>query len=636
MGKLFQGVSRRLRAVRQQPKRLIGLAIVSAAIIVPAVAFAWGPDRPTYTMAHPADHVTFDSITDNPNYGDERQFMTVQDLTTGQTLTHQTTLVAGHEYQFQIYIHNDAASNLNASGVGIAKNVTVRAALPASVNGSDTADAFVDASNASPLEIYASASLTSNSAVGLQYENGSAMLHTNTQQVALSDSLITTGVKVGSPDIAANTWDGCLNYAGAVTFKVKAITPQQPNFTITKLVSKHGANQWASNYSAQPGETVDYAIEYKNTGNIVQNNVVLKDTLPAGETYVAGSSILGNSNTPSGQKIGDGITGGGVNIGAYAPGANGWIIFSAQVAPNDQLPTCGPNDLHNIATAETDNGSKQGSADVSVTKTCTTPTPPTYTCSALDATRISDTQYSFKAHSQITGQGATFKKFIFTVRDASNKVLTTQDSADGTFSYEQTTPGTYAVEADLVVTVNGQDKTVTSANCKKTITIPTPPVTNVYECSSLQTIKQDRTTFSYTVVPQASGHVTIKEYVFNFGDGQGVTVGPGQETQTHSYNQAGTYTATVSITYIVNGKLITGVTGKDCSKVLTVQPLPPAECKPGVPMGSSQCTPTPTPTTIPATGPEGIVGGFVGTSALGLGVHSWLASRRGLRDILKR
>lgn len=67
------------------------------------------------------------------------------------------------------------------------------------------------------------------------------------------------------------------------------------------------------------------------------------------------------------------------------------------------------------------------------------------------------------------------------------------------------------------------------------------------------------------------------------------------------------------------------------------------ECKPG----ETPVTPTPeTPTTpespkvlpavLPSTGVASLLGGLFGSSALGLGVHSWLSSRRALRNALNR
>ena len=359
---------------RYIPKRFAAvLAVLTAAVSVSA-SFAWGPERPTYTMAHPADHVTFNSITDNPNYGDEREFVTIQDVTAGTKLKSTATLTPGHEYMVQVYVHNNAASNLNASGVGIAKDVMVRAALPASVNGSDTVDGFVAASNAKPKNVYDSATLKSQGKVDLQFVSGSAMLHTNRQQTKLSDKVITTGVKVGDKDLSGS-WRGCLDFAGAVTFNIKVKEQPKASFEMTKQVRKHSTTSggWLESYAAKPGEVVDFVITYKNTGAVTQENVVVKDALPAGLSYVAGSSVLANGSNPNGKPVSDNITKDGINIGTYAPAASAWVRFSAKVADNNALTICGATSIHNVASVTTGAGTKTDGADVTVNKTCDQP-----------------------------------------------------------------------------------------------------------------------------------------------------------------------------------------------------------------------------------------------------------------------
>ena len=47
--------------IRRAPKRTAGLLMVAAAIIVPAIIWAWGPERPTFTVENAAPYVTFNS-----------------------------------------------------------------------------------------------------------------------------------------------------------------------------------------------------------------------------------------------------------------------------------------------------------------------------------------------------------------------------------------------------------------------------------------------------------------------------------------------------------------------------------------------------------------------------------------------
>lgn len=634
------------KLLRHVPKRWLPLGIAVAAIAIPAVVMAWGPDRPTYTMANPADHVTFDSITDNSEVGDERNFLTIKDAsnTSAGGWQDSTTAQAGHEYLVRVYVHNDAAANLNLK----ATNVRTKVNVPTTTGKSVELGGFITADNAAPKEIWDSATLTSNSDFNVAYVAGSARLYNNAfgqTGAQLSDNIVTdTGAQLGY-DKLDGIIPGCMQYAGYVTFKVKVQGPQTTNFTMSKLVSKHGENKWVESYAAQPGETVDYLIQYKNAGDTQQDNVVVKDQLPAGETYVAGSSVLGNSKTPSGAKISDGVTTAtGVNIGSYAAGANGWVIFSAKVADNDNLPTCGANKLTNTATVETDNGSKSDTADVTTNKTCEQPQPPKYTCDAVTVDQISRTQFKFTATKTV--ENATFKKFTFVVRDEQGNQIATQDSTDGTYTYAQDKVGKYTVQATVTVTVDGQDKTATSDNCKKPFEVKEQPVENQYVCESLTLIKKSRDTFDFTVKAPVQGNVSVKEYNFDFGDGQTLIVGAGQETQTHIYAKAGDYNARVTVTFMVDGKTVPGVTSDDCAKKVTVeqevQECKPGipmgdtrctECKPGVPAGSSECN---TPGSLPNTSAGVIAGGLFGSSALGLSLKAWAGSRRNLRSVFKR
>jgi len=76
MGKLIS-------LIRRAPKRTSAvLAIVAAVLIIPAALFAWGPTRDTFTIEKPADHITFNSITNNPNIGDERNFVGIRETGT--------------------------------------------------------------------------------------------------------------------------------------------------------------------------------------------------------------------------------------------------------------------------------------------------------------------------------------------------------------------------------------------------------------------------------------------------------------------------------------------------------------------------------------------------------------------------
>jgi len=370
MKKLFAALTR-------VPKLSASILMIAAAVIVPAALFAWGPSRTTYTIEQPADHVVFNSITNNPAYGDERQFVQIKEADApNSSYSTSASLVAGKTYEMYVYYHNNAASNLNdaAHGYrGVATGAYMRSALPATVTGNTKATAYVGAANASPSEVYADVTMTSanGSPVALRYVANSAHIYNGgaSNGSALSDNIITSGVPLGY-DKLDGVVPGCNNYAGYVTFKFVAA---QPNFTVTKQVREQGTADWKKSIDVKPGKTVEYKIAYTNTGTTTQNNVILNDTLPTGLSYVAGSTLLVNAANPNGKTVSDNVTKGGINIGNYNPGANAYIRFSATV-PAESALTCNQvSTFTNTIVAETDNGNKKDTADVSTSRTCTPP-----------------------------------------------------------------------------------------------------------------------------------------------------------------------------------------------------------------------------------------------------------------------
>jgi uncharacterized repeat protein (TIGR01451 family) len=339
------------------------LTMLLAAIVFQTATLAWGPERATFTQENPAGYVTFNSITNNPKYGDERNFFRVRDIASNQSYGDDATLVAGKKYEALVFFHNNAKTSLNASGQGVAQNAFARAEMPALVragNQNTKAMSYVGASNANPTSVYDHITLKnpSNIDIALRYIPGSAKIASNgaINGQSLGDSAIFSGagVKLGY-DALNGSLPGCDQYSGFITFQFVA---DQPNFNFVKDVRMNGTKTWADSVSAKPGNTVDYRLSYINTGTTEQKNVVMKDVLPKGLSYVPGSSKLQNANSPNGKAIDDGINAGGVNIGNYAPGANAFLVFSAKVDGK----TC--ETLTNTAAAETNNGNKQDTAKV--------------------------------------------------------------------------------------------------------------------------------------------------------------------------------------------------------------------------------------------------------------------------------
>lgn len=574
-----------LNALRYTPKRSMALVgMFAAALAVPAVLFAWGPDRPTYTVEHPADHVTFNSITNNPHIGDERNFVGIRE--TGSTGTWKDTVTAepGKSYVVRMYVHNNAAENLKL----VAKDVTAKFNLPTNTAKSLQVNGFLSASNAAPKEVYDHATFTSAQDFNLSYQTGTLKYYNNhfgSAGATISESVFTSaGAKLGYDKLDGSI-PGCFKYAGYLTFTVKPqfATPKS-DFTVEKQVRKDSTTAWNKSVDAKPGDKLDYRIVYKNTGETQQKNVTLKDTLPAGISPVAGSVRIMNATHASGATVADGdkLFTSGINIGAYTAGSNAIVIFDATVASNGSLPTCGANALKNVASAQPEGQQpKTDDATVKVPKECTE--TPKYACSGLTVTPIGKTKFTFKATH--TSQGATYKTTTYVVRDETGKELSR--SADTT--YTQTKPGTYTVEALVTFTVNGSDKTVTASACKKSFEIPEDetPVTPSVSCDSLTYAKISRTEYTFTGVASAEEDTSIVSYTFDFGDGNTKTV-KNPIKVAHTYQQAKAYTIKLRVTFKVGDNTVTK-TSDACKVQITVTPETPEECKPGIPVGDARC-----------------------------------------------
>lgn len=392
-------ISHIIGLARYVPRRASLAGAIILGVLAPAVALAWGPsDRPTYTMQHAATKPVFDSITNNPVQGDERNFMQIREA--GQpnsAYADSVSLKPSTEYVVYVYYHNDANRLLNGkdyTGKGVAHGAYVKTDFPDDVKDGQTgvnAEGYVGATNATPKQVFDEVTFSNHtgSDLSLSYVAGSATIHNKnaTDGRSLSDSIATSGAPIGWKTLDG-TIPACSDYSGYVTLRYRTgpaaakPTPAAiPSFTAKKEVRLKGTTAWHASVSAAPGDTVEYLATYTNTGSTPQRSVSVRDTLPAHVTYVTGSSRLTNGQNPSGKAVGDGVvTSKGIDIGDYAGGGVGYLLFGAKI--NGDVP-CGTTTLTNGVSITSDNVSKGDTADVTVTKACATstgttntPTPP--------------------------------------------------------------------------------------------------------------------------------------------------------------------------------------------------------------------------------------------------------------------
>ena len=145
---------------------------------------AWGPERTTFTMEKPASYPVFNSITDNPTIGDERDFVRVGEINAEVTdLKNEVEIVPGRQYLVYVYFHNNASATLNDSahnhsGVAVRTRMASTFSTVLTPTERGTVSATITADNTKPLSVWDEAYMTTKTdKVLLHYVAGSAKIY---------------------------------------------------------------------------------------------------------------------------------------------------------------------------------------------------------------------------------------------------------------------------------------------------------------------------------------------------------------------------------------------------------------------------------------------------------------------------
>ena len=382
--KLWSYVPKRAAAV------VVAVAGVAAAVTIPVMTGAWGPSRATITMAHPANYVTFNSITDNPDVGDERNFLRVRDsderywgagTTNGWTDT-ISNMQEGHTYDVRMYVHNNGVEDKY-----LAENVKAHINLPTAedVYGKQfEVNGYLYASNAKPSEIWDNIVLKSDKAFHVKVVSAKYYNNVRTEATSgfdLGSEVYTakgegTGALLGF-DQMNGYMNSCLKYSGYVLLKIQPVFEfvPAPSYDVAKSVDKTTAN---------PGDTINYTITVKNTGNVDLTNVKVTDQLPA--YYSSASEQVSSQNGSTGSIVkGGAITFNKLNVGETAT-----IKISYKIKGADQLE-CGQTTIKNKATGTTDQDTTEddnnnNEVTTTVTNDCPEPEPGYDVAKSVDKT----------------------------------------------------------------------------------------------------------------------------------------------------------------------------------------------------------------------------------------------------------
>lgn len=378
---------KKIKLIDQTKKTILALgalaiALSPLALIGKASALdSWGPqDRATFTWESPAPYRTFNSITNNPTIGDERNFVRVKEVGVEGPHYDDVDVVSGKEYEVYIYFHNNASASLNDSGKGIADNVRLATKLPEKLEAGQTGTIYgtISSTNTDPASVWDTAFLKATETVYMRYVPDSATIHNGgTANGAILDAnalFSEEGAKLAynlTNNSGTSMWGmipGCNEFAGYVTYRLKA---DKPEFGSFKEVSAEGANQFADNINTLPGSVLDFKITYMNSGTTEQKSVTVYDTMPDGMEFIPGSVQLTNKSGTT--ALDDTLFSDGVVIGDYQPGEEATITYKAKVSADIEKFQCGENTLYNNSEIATANGTITDKARIVVTRACELP-----------------------------------------------------------------------------------------------------------------------------------------------------------------------------------------------------------------------------------------------------------------------
>jgi hypothetical protein len=244
---------------------LIGAVAVITPLAVPAAVFAgYAPaGRQTYQCVTPsncpgADHVVFNSFTNAPNYGDERDFLNVRDASS-QTWLNNIKVHDGEKLVVRAYVHNNANPNAIGVAAATAHNTKLQVILPTSEKASNTAAAQISASNANPGTVSDTIDLAGAKPFTLAFDkdapvqvtyrpNGTGDFVTRALPNATFSNDQTMNADLGD-------WHGCFNYSALITMTVVVHMPTTPTPPVTPPTTP--TTPTTPNTPAQPTELVN-------------------------------------------------------------------------------------------------------------------------------------------------------------------------------------------------------------------------------------------------------------------------------------------------------------------------------------------------------------------------------------------
>ncbi len=471
------------------------------------LTYDWNKYDPSLSCTNPANAYgrcgsmngpVFDSFINSPAYGNEENFAQIAPFSSSAnpinaSYANSAQAIPGQQYWVRLLVHNDANQNLNCLPIhdsstlndctqvdlgspSIAINTSARIAIAQGVSNGVQVMGYIDASNATPNEVWDSVLLSnSNQAFSVSYVPGSAYIYNKAfpTGLQLSDNIFSPSGTLIGYNAMNGILPGCFNFAGYIYVRVQV---NAPALKIQKLVRNNTSSTWSKAINANKGDNIQWKITYQDTGTLNDYNLTLKDVLPSGLNIVPGS-IKWYDQFNNGTVQNDNSLNQGLDLGNYAPSAtllNGEVVFNTVISNN--LSTCS---ISNTGYGWAQNVPMvSSSASVNINN-CNTPPTPIYTCNLLGVSnnQLLATINNFQENAQ---NGAQFDYAIVNWGDGSS----TKSSNILNLTHQYSQAGDYSITVNAYFSVNNNVLPAESNNCFTVITIsnltPPPPVTPVY------------------------------------------------------------------------------------------------------------------------------------------------------------
>ena len=164
--------------------------------------------------------ITFNSTYDNPDIGDERNFIGIRERGTRNLWSSNFEVFPGKEYVIRLYIHNNASAD---SGL-IAENVRAMINLPNTTGKVIDVNSFIESSNSTPNLIWDGIRIYSDRIFNVAYVKGSARFcnnHWGSDGICIPDTILTIqGARLGYDELNGLIPSG-VGYAGYLTIVVR-------------------------------------------------------------------------------------------------------------------------------------------------------------------------------------------------------------------------------------------------------------------------------------------------------------------------------------------------------------------------------------------------------------------------------